>query len=213
MPDKTKEQKQDQETEAKKQEQNKNEEKGEKQEAQKEEKNISSALAQEADSSGNEEKKEKSSLVELPESIKARLEKRQAVSVREKKARKRRKKKKKDRKVPVGKAYIKSTYNNTIVTLTDLNGNVLSWASAGMAGFKGPKKATPYAAQIITRIASEKAQKEYGLKEISVFVKGVGTGREAAIRALNANGFMITSIKDITPIPHNGCRPPRPRRV
>ena len=216
MSDKTKEQKQDKKTEAKQEEQdtNKKDKKQEEQEekqAAKEEKNISSALAQETDSSG-EEKKEKSSLVELPDSIKARLEKRQAVSAREKKARKR-KKKKKDRKVPVGKAYIKSTYNNTIVTLTDLNGNVLAWASAGVAGFKGPKKATPYAAQIITRIASQKAQKEYGLKEISVFVKGVGTGREAAIRALNANGFMITSIKDITPIPHNGCRPPRPRRV
>ncbi len=172
-------------------------------------------LAESAAALENKETKDKSGLVELPESIRAKLEKRQAVSAREKKARKRKGKKKglKARQVTVGKAYIKSTYNNTIVTLTDLNGNVLAWASAGVAGFKGPKKATPYAAQIITRIASEKAQKEYGLKEISVFVKGVGTGREAAIRALNANGFMITSIKDITPIPHNGCRQPRPRRV
>ncbi|MFH0955865.1 MAG: 30S ribosomal protein S11 [Candidatus Falkowbacteria bacterium] len=121
-------------------------------------------------------------------------------------------KKKTDKKVPVGVAHIKATYNNTIVALADLSGNVISWASAGMAGFKGPKKSTPYAAQIITRIAVEKA-KEFGLNEVSVVVKGVGTGRESAIRALNANGLIITSIKDITPIPHNGCRPKKPRRV
>ena len=112
----------------------------------------------------------------------------------------------------VGVAHVKATYNNTIVTLTDLTGNVISWASAGMAGFKGPKKSTPYAAQIIARIAVEKA-KEFGLQEVSVFVKGVGTGRESAIRALNANGLIVSSIKDVTPIPHNGCRPKKPRRV
>jgi len=89
---------------------------------------------------------------------------------------------------------------------------VLAWASAGMAGFKGPKKSTPYAAQIITRIAVEKA-KAFGLEEVSVFVKGVGTGRESAIRALNANGLIINSVKDVTPIPHNGCRSKKPRRV
>ncbi|OGF24107.1 30S ribosomal protein S11 [Candidatus Falkowbacteria bacterium RIFCSPLOWO2_12_FULL_45_13] len=121
-------------------------------------------------------------------------------------------KKKAAKKVAVGVAHVKATYNNTIVALTDLSGNVLSWASAGMAGFKGPKKSTPYAAQIITRIAVEKA-KEFGLQEVSVFVKGVGTGRESAIRALNANGLIVSSIKDVTPIPHNGCRPKKPRRV
>lgn len=109
-------------------------------------------------------------------------------------------------------AFIKATYNNTIVTLTDTSGNVLSWASAGIAGFKGPKKSTPYAAQIIARIAIEKA-KEFGLTEVSAMVKGVGPGRESAVRALNANGLIVTRIKDITPIPHNGCRAKKPRRI
>ena len=116
------------------------------------------------------------------------------------------------RQVATGRAYIKATYNNTIVTFTDQNGNVLSWASAGQCGFKGPKKATPYASTLIVKSASEKVKK-YGLKEVAVFVKGIGGGREAAVRALNANGFTVSSIKDITPIPHNGCRAPRPRRV
>jgi small subunit ribosomal protein S11 len=116
------------------------------------------------------------------------------------------------RQVATGRAYVKSTYNNTIVTFTDQNGNVLSWSSAGQCGFKGPKKATPYAAAIIVKSASEKVKK-YGLKEVSVFVRGIGGGREAAVRALNANGFIVSNIKDITPIPHNGCRAPRPRRV
>ena len=114
--------------------------------------------------------------------------------------------------VPQGKAYIQATYNNTIVTLTDPNGNVISWSSAGVNGFKGPKKATPYAASMIVKDAVEKAA-DTGLREVSVFITGVGQGREGALRALNANGLNITSIKDITPIPHNGCRPPRPRRV
>ncbi|MCR4256221.1 MAG: 30S ribosomal protein S11 [Candidatus Uhrbacteria bacterium] len=114
--------------------------------------------------------------------------------------------------VSQGKAFIQATYNNTIVTLTDLNGNVLSWSSAGVNGFKGPKKATPYAASIIVKDAVEKAT-EYGLKEVSVFITGVGQGREGALRALNAHGLNVVSIKDVTPIPHNGCRPPRPRRV
>jgi len=100
-----------------------------------------------------------------------------------------------------------------MITLTDNNGDVISWASAGLAGFKGAKKATPYAAQIITKIAAQKAKEEYGLQEVSVFVSGVGTGREGAIRALNANGLEVSSIKDITPVPHNGCRPKKPRRV
>lgn len=146
---------------------------------------------------------------ELPDEIKKKLEKSKADrKIIKKKGRK----KKLPRKVAVGVAHVKATYNNTIVTLTDLTGNVISWASAGMAGFKGPKKSTPYAAQIITRIAVEKA-KEAGLTEVSVFVKGVGTGRESAIRALNANGLIVSSIKDVTPIPHNGCRPKKPRRV
>lgn len=114
--------------------------------------------------------------------------------------------------VSQGKAFIQATYNNTIVTLTDMNGNVLSWSSAGVNGFKGPKKATPYAASIIVKDAVEKAT-DYGLKEVSVFITGVGQGREGALRALNAHGLNVVSIKDVTPIPHNGCRPPRPRRV
>ena len=114
--------------------------------------------------------------------------------------------------VSSGRVYIKSTYNNTIVTFTDQNGNVLSWSSAGQCGFKGPKKATPYAASIIVKDAYEKAKK-YGLREVAVFVKGVGGGREASIRAMNANGIAVSQIKDVTPIPHNGCRPKKPRRV
>jgi small subunit ribosomal protein S11 len=116
------------------------------------------------------------------------------------------------RQVRFGQAHVQASYNNTIVTLTDLNGNVLSWSSAGRVGFRGPKKSTPYAAGIIVKDAVEKA-KGYGLQEVNVFVKGVGSGREAAIRALHANGINVLAIRDITPIPHNGCRAPRPRRV
>ncbi len=161
-------------------------------------------------------KKDALGLEELPDDIKKKLEKKKAEreqDAKKNKGRKKRKKKTERKSVPVGKAFIKATYNNTIVTLTDPNGNVLSWASAGIAGFKGPKKATPYAAQIIARIATAKAREEYGLTEVSVFVKGVGTGRESAIRSLNSNGLMIKMIRDVTPIPHNGCRPRRPRRV
>lgn len=148
-------------------------------------------------------------LEELPEDVKKKLAEKRG----EKKVVKGKSKKKKIEKIsPLGKAFIKATYNNTIVALADMSGNVISWASAGVAGFKGPKKSTPYAASIITRIAVEKA-KERGLKEVMVFVKGVGTGREAAVRALNANGLLVTGIKDITPVPHNGCRPTKPRRV
>ena len=100
-----------------------------------------------------------------------------------------------------------------MVTLTDEKGEVLSWASAGVAGFKGPKKATPYAAQIITKIAVMKVKENFSLQDIEVFVSGVGTGRESAIRSLNSNGLNVTAIKDVTPIPHNGCRPKKPRRV
>ena len=146
---------------------------------------------------------------ELPDSVKKHLEKKKTERTEIKK---RKRKKKVDKRVSVGRAYVKASYNNTIVTLTDREGNVLSWASAGVAGFKGPKKSTPYAAQIITRIAVEKA-KEYGLSEVAVFVRGVGTGRESAIRALNANGLVVTGIKDLTPLPHGGCRPKKPRRV
>ncbi len=148
---------------------------------------------------------------ELPEEIKQKLEKNKAARAKKKLVKK--KKKKTAKVVKTGRAYIQATYNNTMVTLTDNHGDVIAWASAGLAGFKGAKKATPYAAQIITKIATQKAKEEYGLQEVSVFVSGVGTGREAAIRALNANGLEVSSIKDTTPVPHNGCRPKKPRRV
>jgi small subunit ribosomal protein S11 len=124
----------------------------------------------------------------------------------------RRKRGKKKRQVSRGAAHIMATYNNTVVTLTDQTGSALASCSAGQVGFRGPKKATPYAAGIIVRTALERAR-DYGLKEIEVFVKGVGMGREAAIRALYAGGLNLLSIKDVTPVPHNGCRPRRPRRV
>jgi len=157
----------------------------------------------------------KNDMDDLPEDVRKKLEKRAALKAKPvaKGAKGKKRKKKVARKVPVGKAYINSTYNNTIVTLTDTEGNVLSWASAGIAGFKGAKKATPYAAQIIAKIAIIKAKEDYGLSEVSVFVKGVGTGRESAVRSLNANGLNVTYIKDVTPVPHNGCRPRKPRRV
>ena len=120
--------------------------------------------------------------------------------------------KKNIRQIPSGRAYVKATYNNTIITLTDQVGNVLASCSAGQVGFRGPKKSTPYAASIIVKNTVDKVR-DYGLREISVFVKGVGSGREAAIRAFNANGLIVTTIKDITPIPHNGCRARKPRRV
>jgi small subunit ribosomal protein S11 len=122
------------------------------------------------------------------------------------------KKSSKKRFVTHGRAYIQATYNNTIISITDPTGNVISWSSAGHMGFKGPKKATPYAASIIVHEALDKA-KVMGLRTVDVFIKGVGAGREGAIRAINANNISIMSIKDITPIPHNGCRPPKIRRV
>ncbi len=122
------------------------------------------------------------------------------------------KKKKIRRQVLRGQAHVQCTYNNTIITFSDLGGKALAWCSAGSLGFKGAKKATPYAATQIINTAAEKVSK-YGLREIEVYVKGVGSGREASIRALANNDFEITSIKDITPIPHNGCRPKKPRRV
>jgi len=122
------------------------------------------------------------------------------------------KKKKNIKQTSHGRAYIQATFNNTIVTLTDQNGDVLAWSSAGLVGFKGPKKATPYAAQQVVKKVVENVT-PYGLKEVNVFVKGIGGGREGAIRGLNGNGLQILSIKDVTPIPHNGCRPPKRRRV
>jgi small subunit ribosomal protein S11 len=111
-----------------------------------------------------------------------------------------------------GQAHIQSTFNNTMVTLTDLQGNVLSWASAGQLGFRGSRKSTPFAAQQAAEEAANKAM-EHGLKSVEVFVKGPGSGREAAIRSLQAAGLEVNMIKDVTPIPHNGCRPPKRRRV
>ena len=111
-----------------------------------------------------------------------------------------------------GVAHIQATFNNTIVTITDPKGNVISWASGGTAGFKGSRKSTPFAAQITARAAAQKAM-DLGLKEVKVYVKGPGAGRESAIRSLQATGLQVNMIKDVTPIPHNGCRPPKRRRV
>lgn len=121
-------------------------------------------------------------------------------------------KRKVSKNIESGVAHIRSTFNNTIVTLSDTNGNVLSWASAGGMGFRGSRKSTPFAAQMAAETAA-KAAMEHGLKKIEVFVKGPGAGREAAIRSLQATGLEVNSIKDVTPIPHNGCRPPKRRRV
>ncbi len=120
--------------------------------------------------------------------------------------------KKAKRQILKGKANIKCTYNNTLVNISDMNGNILGWASSGLMGFKGAKKATPYAATQVVGNVSEKVKK-YGLQELEVYVKGVGSGREAAIRALANNGFELLLIKDETAIPHNGCRSKKPRRV
>ncbi len=114
--------------------------------------------------------------------------------------------------VPTGKAYIKSSFNNTVVTLTDPQGNALAWGSSGTAGFKGSRKGTPYAAQMAARDAARKAM-THGLRQVEVLVNGPGSGREAAIRSLQGSGLYITGIKDVTPIPHAGCRPPKRRRV
>lgn len=122
-------------------------------------------------------------------------------------------KKRRERKnIERGSAHIRSTYNNTIITLTDVKGNAISWASAGELGYKGSRKSTPYAAQMAAEAAA-KAAMEHGLKYVEVFVKGPGQGREAAIRALQVAGLEVTMIKDVTPIPHNGCRPPKRRRI
>ena len=123
-----------------------------------------------------------------------------------------RKKKRERRNIESGQAHIQASFNNTLVTLTDLSGNTISWCSAGSLGFKGSRKSTPFAAQMAAEEAAKPAI-EQGLKTVEVFVKGPGSGREAAIRALSAAGLSITMIKDIAPIPHNGCRPPKRRRV
>ena len=122
------------------------------------------------------------------------------------------KKKKEKKNIPMGIAHIQSTFKNTIVTITDPIGNVVSWASAGTKGFKGSRKSTPFAAQLAAEEAAKRAM-EHGMRTIDVFVKGPGAGREAALRALQAAGFTVQLIRDVTPIPHNGCRPPKRRRV
>lgn len=121
--------------------------------------------------------------------------------------------KKKDRKnIATGVVHIKSTFNNTIVTITDVNGNTIAWASAGVRGFKGSRKSTPFAAQLAADEASKRAQ-DHGVQTVSVRVTGPGAGRESALRGIQSSGLRVTSIKDVTPVPHNGCRPPKRRRV
>lgn len=127
-------------------------------------------------------------------------------------ARPRRTGKRERKNIPVGVAHIKASFNNTIITFTDARGNVISWASAGNAGFKGSRKSTPFGAQMAAEQAARKAQ-EHGMRTVGILVTGPGAGREAAMRAINASGFKISYIRDITPIPHNGCRPPKRRRV
>jgi small subunit ribosomal protein S11 len=122
------------------------------------------------------------------------------------------KKKKEKKNIPVGVAHIKATFNNTLVTITDPGGNVVSWSSAGVQGFKGSRKGTPFAAQLAAQDAAKKAM-EHGMRNVDVFVKGPGAGREAALRALQAAGLSVNLIRDVSPIPHNGCRPPKRRRV
>jgi small subunit ribosomal protein S11 len=125
---------------------------------------------------------------------------------------KRQAKRKVKKNVQTGVAHISSTFNNTIVTITDVSGNVISWSSAGACGFKGSRKSTPFAAQLAAEQAARKAQ-EHGMRNVQVYVKGPGSGRESALRALQSAGFKISVIRDVTPIPHNGCRPPKRRRV
>jgi small subunit ribosomal protein S11 len=121
-------------------------------------------------------------------------------------------KKKEKKNVPTGLAHVQSTFNNTIITITDLEGRVVSWSSSGAMGFKGSRKGTPFAAQVAGEDSARKA-KEHGVKRVEVYVNGPGSGREAAIRSLQAAGLQVSIIKDVTPIPHNGCRPPKRRRV
>ena len=122
------------------------------------------------------------------------------------------KKKKTKKNIPLGIAHVNATFNNTIITITDTKGNTIAWSSAGAEGFKGSRKSTPFAAQLAAENAGKKA-KDNGVKTLEIEVRGPGSGRESALRALQTTGFIITSIKDVTPIPHNGCRPPKRRRV
>jgi small subunit ribosomal protein S11 len=133
-------------------------------------------------------------------------------SVTTKKARQAKARRRERKMVPRGQAFVQSSFNNTLVTLSDPQGNVLAWGSAGATGFKGSRKSTPYAAQVTAEGAARRAM-EHGLRQVEVFVKGPGAGREAAIRSLQAAGIQVVSITDVTPIPHNGCRPPKRRRV
>ena len=126
--------------------------------------------------------------------------------------RKRTQKKAAKKNIPTGIAHIKSTFNNTVVTISDVTGNTISWASSGSRGFKGSRKSTPFAAQLAAEDAARKAI-DHGMRSVAVFVKGPGAGRESALRALQQAGFRVTLIRDVTPIPHNGCRPPKRRRV
>ncbi len=129
------------------------------------------------------------------------------------KASKRKSTKKKEKKnIPFGKVFINATFNNTIVSVTDMDGNVISWSSTGLHGFKGSRKSTPYAAKIVGEDAINKAL-EHGLKQVQIIVKGPGSGRESALRAVASSGIRVTNIKDTTPVPHNGCRPPKRRRI
>jgi small subunit ribosomal protein S11 len=128
------------------------------------------------------------------------------------KAQIRTKKKKEKKNIPTGVAHIKATFNNTLITITDPSGNVVSWSSAGVQGFKGSRKGTPFAAQLAAQDAARKAM-DHGMRNVDVFVKGPGAGREAALRALQAAGLGVNLIRDVSPIPHNGCRPPKRRRV
>ncbi len=122
-------------------------------------------------------------------------------------------KKKEKKKVSKGIVHIHTTFNNTVITVTDTNGNTLTWESGGTVGFKGTRKSTPYAAQLAAQKAMKKAMNEYGLQEVEIWVKGPGAGRESALRAIISSGVKVNSIRDVTPIPHNGCRPPARRRV
>jgi len=122
------------------------------------------------------------------------------------------KSKKAKKNIPSGMAYIQATFNNTLVTITDPQGNVVSWSSAGSRGFRGSRKSTPFAAQVAAQDAAHKAM-DQGMRSVGVLIKGPGGGREAAVRALQSAGFKVTMIRDITPVPHNGCRPPKKRRV
>jgi len=128
------------------------------------------------------------------------------------KAVRRTRKKKEKKSIPVGVAHIQATFNNTIVTITDPRGNTIAWSSAGVQGFKGSRKSTPYAAQTAVEDAAKKAM-EHGMRTVEVYIKGPGSGRESALRGLQSAGFNVTLIRDVTPVPHNGCRPPKRRRV